>query len=1123
MCLFTPKWTISFLVPAMLIVALPLDRAHAHGNGKAPEGMSPSPKIFREKSGESFINFETPHVHPLDINPSATQLAAVNTAGGFVEIFDIAAGDGALTHAASIQVGVDPVSARWRTDTEVWVVNQISDSVSIVDVAAGVVVNTIVTWRLTDTDSDGDLEGAPNGDEPADVVFGTRDTTPVAIVSCSRTDILQVYTLSPVTLTDEIHLDGEDPRALAINTSGTDRVYAAIFESGNSSTLISGAIASSTAYPPNTAALNQNAHTDHPYYFDGPNNGFPGVFTINPPPNDGSVGANAVNGSYVSGDKSLSVIEAATAGVFPPNAPIIVKRDFSDGGKWKDDVGSDWTPYVSGARADESGRYTGWELLDNDIAIQPLDAGLSAATYAIRQMNICMALGINPAGPNAGRVYLVGTDATNEIRFEPNLTGTFVRVKLSITEADGTPVALVDLNEAHLNAAQSGPGTAYQDGSVPQAERDKSIGDPRGVAFSADGSTVYITGMGSGNVIAVDSTTGQRVATGHNIPTGAGPTGIAHHPTLDRLYVLNKFDATISVIDTATPGAELVVAAADFYDPTPQYINEGRVHFYNTHKNSGLGQAACASCHLDGRMDRLAWDLGDPGALLNEMGDLPTPADANMQKIRGYNDGLILGNSGTNPAGVHNTMVFPGSVDENDFGDFHPMKGPMTTQTLQDIVGKEPHHWRGDRDGLEEFAGAFEGLQGRDEPLDAMEMTEFEDFIGSIHFGPNPFRLPDNTIPGGPDATGLTTNKKLDMKGFFSAPAPETPKSFSPTGTPMESAVPTGGNAWNGFKDYVDSVFDNPFRCVDCHTVPIGAGPIQFMNKFSLPLTSNFTNIPLSTLGNAHQMIVSVDGTGQTHIKVPQLRNQLDKEGFFLNQGFPSRAGFGVVHDGAVDGLARFLSEPAFQLNTDQKLADMMAFTLAVAGGDFDLLFSLPGAPTLAAPPAAEDHTAHAAVGQQLTLASSTPSVEEQAFIDALIAMADEGRIGLVVKGSIAGNPRGWHRLGNGAKEANTFQSDVNDVTNTLAEILASAAPGSEVTFTVVTAGTDERVGVDRDEDGYYDYTEVQNGSDPANPQSFGQPLPVGGGAKTLSILVLAVIVCFAFGASGRRRGSLPH
>jgi hypothetical protein len=37
------------------------------------------------------------------------------------------------------------------------------------------------------------------------------------------------------------------------------------------------------------------------------------------------------------------------------------------------------------------------------------------------------------------------------------------------------------------------------------------------------------------------------------------------------------------------------------------------------------------------------------------------------------------------------------------FEDWHPMKGPTVTQTLQDIIGFEPFHWRGDRLSIEEF------------------------------------------------------------------------------------------------------------------------------------------------------------------------------------------------------------------------------------------------------------------------------------------------------------------------------------------------------------------------------------------------------------------------------------
>ena len=85
------------------------------------------------------------------------------------------------------------------------------------------------------------------------------------------------------------------------------------------------------------------------------------------------------------------------------------------------------------------------------------------------------------------------------------------------------------------------------------------------------------------------------------------------------------------------------------------------------------------------------------------------------------------------------------------------MKGPMTTQTLQDIIGLEPFHHRGDKDGIEGFAGAYVSLQGDDAPLPPTEMQEFEDFLATITYPPNPFREFDNSLP---------TN--LPLPGFFS-------------------------------------------------------------------------------------------------------------------------------------------------------------------------------------------------------------------------------------------------------------------------------------------------------------------------------------------------------------------
>ena len=65
----------------------------------------------------------------------------------------------------------------------------------------------------------------------------------------------------------------------------------------------------------------------------------------------------------------------------------------------------------------------------------------------------------------------------------------------------------------------------------------------------------------------------------------------------------------------------------------------------------------------------LAWDLGDPGGQI-------TTVTSFVQQI-------------------------PVSFD------MHPMKGPMTTQTLRGLKDLDPLHWRGDRNHFLEFNGTF--------------------------------------------------------------------------------------------------------------------------------------------------------------------------------------------------------------------------------------------------------------------------------------------------------------------------------------------------------------------------------------------------------------------------------
>jgi YVTN family beta-propeller protein len=103
-----------------------------------------------------FVTFESGQVRPLALAPSGGQLCAVNTPDNRLEIFDVAGGT--LTHVGAVPVGVEPVAVAVRPDgSQAWVVNHLSDSVSVIDL-------TVTPPRVART--------LLVGDEPRDIVFG---------------------------------------------------------------------------------------------------------------------------------------------------------------------------------------------------------------------------------------------------------------------------------------------------------------------------------------------------------------------------------------------------------------------------------------------------------------------------------------------------------------------------------------------------------------------------------------------------------------------------------------------------------------------------------------------------------------------------------------------------------------------------------------------------------------------------------------------------------------------------------------------------------------------------------------------------------------------------------------
>ena len=204
--------------------------------------------------------FESGPVRPMAGSHDGKRLYVANIPDGRLEIFAIT--ELGLTYLGSVPVGVEPVSvAVSPDDRHVWVVNHLSDSVSVVDVSAGVpfVAETLLV-----------------GDEPRDIVFAGPDRSRVFITtahrgqnspvdpqlrtsSVGRADVW-VFDSSdtgggtggePETI---ITLFGDTPRALATTSDGR-KVYAAVFRSGSrTTTLPPAAITAFPKPPPNDSA-----------------------------------------------------------------------------------------------------------------------------------------------------------------------------------------------------------------------------------------------------------------------------------------------------------------------------------------------------------------------------------------------------------------------------------------------------------------------------------------------------------------------------------------------------------------------------------------------------------------------------------------------------------------------------------------------------------------------------------------------------------------------------------------------------------------------------------------------------------------------------------------------------
>lgn len=916
--------------------------------------------VAAASTGPAFVEFESGQVRPVAASPDGNTLFAVDTPNGTLEIFDLSSGSPVFT--SRVPVGLEPVAVAARTNSEVWVANLLSDSVSIVSLPGTPhVVRTLLV-----------------GDEPRDIVFAghpARAFISTAHRGQQRTDPslagvpgagdpglttpgvprADVWVFDPASLGATMggtplrimSFFTDTPRALAVSPD-RNTVYVAGFKTGNQTTTVhQGRVC--TGFQPNTPCT----------LADG---------TVSP-------GGNPGPATDASGEPA-------------PEVGLIVKYNNSDG-HWEDELHRVW---------DGSVRFT---LPDTDVFA--LDANRLAQTAAFAHVGTTL---FNMAvNPQTGTLYVSNTDAVNNVRFEgPGIFGGHT-VQGHLAESRITVISGSTVTPRHLNKHIDYTALAGSPGFDPAA-KTHSLSMPLDMAVTADGLTLYVAAFGSGKVGVFDT---QSLEAGTFDPvtasanyiavSGGGASGLSLDEPRGRLYVMTRFDNSLKVIDLKS---RQEVAELRLPNPEPPSVVEGRPFLYDATRFSGNGEASCASCHIFGDMDDLAWDLGNP--------DNAVTASTIPINVGGLIPLLVL----TNAAGIATPLNGTGKAS-----DFHPMKGPFTTQTLRGLKNSGAMHWRGDRstgqfgtDAFDSnlsflnFVVAFQGLVGSASAPSRAQMQTFADFQLQVLPPPNPIRNLDNSL----------TASQQRGQAFYSG------------------ARPSDGIV----SPALDTLFgQSSFTCNGCHTLDASSG------SFGTGGNQSFEELPQI-------------------VKIPHLRNLYAKIGMFGtpavsffqatdsgNMGNQVR-GFGFTGDGSTDTLFRFLSATPFkptsnsgfpQTNPDATRRDVEQYLLAF---DSDL------API---------------VGQQVTLTADNAGAAGPR-IDLLQQRAAAPFVSKSLNGAVTECDLVAHVALNGRIQSylydpaagNFVPADGTARVSGAALRGLAAAPGQEVTYTAVTPGSGRRI-----------------------------------------------------------------
>lgn len=285
------------------------------------------------------------------------------------------------------------------------------------------------------------------------------------------------------------------------------------------------------------------------------------------------------------------------------------------------------------------------------------------------------------------------------------------------------PLAHVEHGSVFGNAiALFGPQIGDTPVQLPLDELERYFPMPYGIAITPDKSKLYISSGGVSVVTVIDvpkliafarqappqaandlSASANYVIA--RIPTGTNPRSLLLSRDGHLLYVGNRMDDTIGVIDTRT---DKVVSTIDLGGRKDyNAVRRGERLFYNT-KYSFQGHFSCANCHIDATFDGLEWDLEPDG-----------------------------------------------------FG-----KDIVDNRSIEDLSGTEPFKWNGGNPTLARECGPrTEMYFYRSQSYDAKELADLVTFIFALPLRPNRYRLPAGELTPAQERGKAIFERTVDKNG----------------------------------------------------------------------------------------------------------------------------------------------------------------------------------------------------------------------------------------------------------------------------------------------------------------------------------------------------------------------